>query len=155
MTLLSYLIFIVAESPPRKGGILLWVLKYKLDDLGFLVKCKARLVVTRNFEPADARDNYASTPPSGSIRILIAIATVFGCVLFCKPMPPCRNPMSTSSCRTVEEQTRLGKRRIVAGRKASVHHTINVSLYKGGDGVGLQKNAAENGGDCDEDAYAA
>jgi hypothetical protein len=53
-----------------------WVFKYKLDEHGYLVKFKARLVVRGDFQTT-ANETYAATLAARTFRALMALAAAF------------------------------------------------------------------------------
>lgn len=72
------------EIPRRQRGqnqqVLdcMWVYVYKLDDRGFLIKCKARLVVRGDQQAKGlTEENYAATLATRSLRTVLAIAARF------------------------------------------------------------------------------
>ena len=65
---------------PAKGIQVLgcmWVYVYKFDKHGYLVKCKARLVIRGDQEEKKGEDNYAATLAGRSFRTLMAMVTKF------------------------------------------------------------------------------
>jgi hypothetical protein len=57
---------------------LMWVFTYKLDKEGFLIKCKARIVVRGDLQQfPEYRDTYAATLAAKNFRALMAIAAHF------------------------------------------------------------------------------
>jgi hypothetical protein len=55
----------------------MWVFSYKLDEDGFVIKYKARLVVQGDFQVSQFKDTYAATLAARVFRALIAIAAFF------------------------------------------------------------------------------
>jgi len=53
-----------------------WVFKYKLDEHGYLVKFKARLVVRGDLHTT-ANETYAATLAARTFRALMALAAAF------------------------------------------------------------------------------
>jgi hypothetical protein len=57
---------------------LMWVFTYKWDEDGYLLKCKARLVVRGDMQPQDMlHSTYAATLAARSFRLAMAIAAEF------------------------------------------------------------------------------
>jgi hypothetical protein len=56
---------------------LIWVFTYKVDEDGYLVKFKARLVVRGDLQVAQTKDTYAATLAARVFRALMAIAAYF------------------------------------------------------------------------------
>jgi hypothetical protein len=67
------------DRPDRGQQVLdcMWVYVYKLDKHGYLLKCKARLVIRGDQEAKDGEDNYAATLAGRSFRTLMAMVTKF------------------------------------------------------------------------------
>lgn len=56
----------------------MWVYTYKLEKAGFLIKCKARLVVRGDQQLiASTEETYAATLAGRSFRTLVSIVTRF------------------------------------------------------------------------------
>jgi hypothetical protein len=55
----------------------MWVFTYKLDEDGYLVKFKARLVVRGDLQQSEFKDTYAATLAARVFRALMAIAAYF------------------------------------------------------------------------------
>jgi hypothetical protein len=64
-----------AEGQPVLGSM--WVYAYKLDKQGYLVRCKARLVVRGDQQRVNADDTYAATLAMRSFRTLLALVARF------------------------------------------------------------------------------
>ncbi len=56
---------------------LMWVFTYKLDEDGYLLKFKARLVVRGDLQVSQFKDTYAATLAARVFRALMAIAAYF------------------------------------------------------------------------------
>ena len=56
---------------------LMWVFTYKLDEDGYLLKYKARLVVRGDLQILQFKDTYAATLAARVFRALMAIAAYF------------------------------------------------------------------------------
>lgn len=55
-----------------------WVFTYKLDQQGYLIRCKARIVVRGDLqEVEDSETTYAATLTSRALRIMVAVAAFF------------------------------------------------------------------------------
>jgi hypothetical protein len=55
----------------------MWVFSYKLDEDGFVIKYKARLVVQGDLQVSQFKDTYAATLAARVFRALIAIVAFF------------------------------------------------------------------------------
>jgi hypothetical protein len=55
----------------------MWVFSHKLDEDGFIIKYKARLVVRGDLQVSQFKDTYAATLATRVFRALIAIAAFF------------------------------------------------------------------------------
>jgi hypothetical protein len=55
----------------------MWVFSYKLDEDGFVIKYKARLIIRGDLQVSQFKDTYAATLAARVFRALIAIAAFF------------------------------------------------------------------------------
>jgi hypothetical protein len=55
----------------------MWVFSYKLDEDGFVIKYKARLIIRGDLQVSQFKDTYAATLAARVFRALIAIVAFF------------------------------------------------------------------------------
>jgi hypothetical protein len=71
--------FELVDYPENKQVLpLKWVLTYKLDDAGYLIRHKARICVRGDLQHNTTDDIYAATGAYRSFRILMALVCAFG-----------------------------------------------------------------------------